>query len=370
MDQTIGPSRPVSRRNRAQRRADRFRRHVQLPQTAPAKGRYRHIYAALDLGTNNCRLLIARAEEGGFSILDSFSRSVRLGEGLGQSGNLSDAAMSRAVEAVKICAQKMKRLGVTRGRAIATAACRAAGNGLAFIDRLKGETGIAFEIVTPPEEARLAVMGCSGLIERSYPGALVFDIGGGSTELIWLRMAKDSAERLPAIEAIASLPLGVVTLAERFGGHRLSPEIFPDMLAAAREALAAVEAPKLDGLAPGDLHMLGTSGTVTTIAGIHMGLPRYERRRVDGAWIETGDAVAIARRITALAHRERIVMPCIGQDRADLVMPGCAIFLALAEAWPVPRLRVADRGLREGILLALMEQADKERRRRKRRRRR
>ena len=328
------------------------------------------VYGALDLGTNNCRLLIARRSREGFKVVDAFSRIVRLGEGLTASGRLSDEAMNRATDALRVCAEKMKRRGVTRARLIATEACRRAANGGEFIRRVKRDTGLDLEIVSNEDEAKLAVAGCAPLLDRDCSSALVFDIGGGSTELIWVRQ-QGGGDR-PHIEDWTSLPCGVVTLAEGHGGIDISPELYGRMVDEVGERIA----PFIERLrasrgtdGEGSFHLLGTSGTVTTIAGVHLGLERYDRSRVDGIWITPGDVHRVTRDLLALDYQARAAHPCVGRERADLVLAGCAIFEAIALAWPADRLRVADRGLREGILLSLME-ADMARARRRRRRRR
>ncbi len=328
-----------------------------------------HIYAALDLGTNNCRLLIAKPDANGFRVLDSFSRTVRLGEGLSQTGELSEAAITRAIDAIRICAVKMRKRGVTSARAIATEACRTAKNGPAFIKRVAEETGLHFDIIPPAEEARLAARGVTPLLDRGDSGAIVFDIGGGSTELIWLDL-RDRA-RPPKILRWGSMPLGVVTLAERFPGRLDAPGVYEEMTAEVRSRLKAIPALPQSGNHPaGAFHMLGTSGTVTTIAGIHLGLERYERSKVDGAWLQRDDILRVIAQLKTMNRDARAAHPCVGPERAELVIPGLAIFESIFSLWTPPRLRVADRGLREGMLLALMEGANSiEEPRRKRRRR-
>ncbi len=328
-----------------------------------------HIYAALDLGTNNCRLLIAKPDANGFRVLDSFSRTVRLGEGLSQSGELSEAAIIRAIDAIRICAVKMRKRGVTSARAIATEACRIAKNGPAFIKRVAQETGLHFDIIAPAEEARLAARGVTPLLDRGDAGALVFDIGGGSTELIWLDL-RDHAHA-PKILRWGSMPLGVVTLAEKFPGRLDAPGAYDEMIAEVKTRLRSIP-----GLAPpgshpaGSFHMLGTSGTVTTIAGIHLKLERYERSKVDGTWLKRDDIVQVIAQLKGLNREGRAAHPCVGPERAELVIPGLAIFEAIFSLWTPPRLRVADRGLREGMLLALMEGAEERGERRHKRKRR
>ncbi|MGV8996874.1 MAG: Ppx/GppA phosphatase family protein [Parvibaculaceae bacterium] len=334
------------------------------------------VYGALDLGTNNCRLLIARRTREGFRVVDAYSRIVRLGEGLSARGALSEEAMTRAIEALKICADKMERRGVTRSRLIATEACRAASNGAEFIARVKEQAGLALEVVSNEDEARLAVAGCSPLLDHGCRSALVFDIGGGSTELIWVSMGGERAAsgsqngKKPKIEDWISLPCGVVTLSEGHGGVDVSHNVYERMVAevAARvEPFVARLSAARAGLG-GGFHLLGTSGTVTTIAGVHLGLARYDRTQVDGIWITPDNVQVVTRSLLSMSYADRAAHPCVGRERADLVLAGCAIFEAIARAWPAERLRVADRGLREGILLSLME-ADSGRTRRRRRRR-
>lgn len=335
------------------------------------------LYGALDLGTNNCRLLIARRMREGFRVVDAYSRIVRLGEGLSARGALGDEAMSRSIEALKICADKMERRGVTRSRLIATEACRAASNGAEFITRVQAEAGLSLEVVSNEDEAKLAVAGCAPLLDRDCRSALVFDIGGGSTELIWVNMATGDQARdrslraKPRIEDWISLPCGVVTLAERYGGVHVSPELYERMV---QEVSARVEpfVQRLRGAhdaVRNEFHLLGTSGTVTTIAGVHLGLKRYDRNRVDGVWITPNNVETVTQSLLSMTYDDRANHPCVGRERADLVLAGCAIFEAIARAWPAERLRVADRGLREGILLSLMEgdaaRAGRRRRRRK-----
>jgi exopolyphosphatase/guanosine-5'-triphosphate,3'-diphosphate pyrophosphatase len=317
----------------------------------PARG---SVYAALDLGTNNCRLLVAEPAPDGFKVIDSFSRIVRLGEGVGASGRLSDAAMERTVVALGVCAHKMRRRGVTRSRLVATEACRRAANSEAFIRRVREKTSLALEIISNDEEAALSVRGCARLLEPSARRALVFDIGGGSTELTWLDLSRPGD---PEMLGWMSLPHGVVTLAERFGGGRISPDEFDAMVAEMVTELTPFEATHeiTRDIVRGDVQMLGSSGTVTTLAGVHLGLARYDRSRVDGIYLDFADIERASRKLSAMNCAERAVQPTIGQGRADLVVAGCAILSAVTSLWPVGRLRVADRGLREGILRDLIE---------------
>jgi exopolyphosphatase/guanosine-5'-triphosphate,3'-diphosphate pyrophosphatase len=332
------------------------------PGSGPVAGRWAHTYAAVDLGTNNCRLLIARPAAGGFRVIDSFSRIVRLGEGVAGNGALSREAMERTVEALKVCADKIARRGVTRQRHVATAACRAASNHAEFLAMVRERTGLDLQVISPEEEARLAVSGCLSLFDDGCEYAFVFDIGGGSTELIWVEATPDGGGR---IRAWTSLPCGVVTLAETFGGREVTGDLYARMVRHVEALLAPFEAEHRLGerVACHQVQMIGTSGTVTTIAGIHLGLKRYDRSRVDGMWIAREHIDAISRRLTCMSYEERMAEPCVGRDRADLVVAGCAIYEAIANTWPCARLRVADRGLREGLLLDLMRDADRDLRR-------
>lgn len=312
-------------------------------------------YAALDLGTNNCRLLVARPTANGFRVVDAFSRIVRLGEGLIGSGRLGEAAMDRAVDALGVCAAKIRSRHIAGARLIATEACRSALNGADFIRRVERETGLALEIVDRETEARLAAAGCTPLVDPYSDGAVLFDIGGGSTEVVWLDRVETCDGGPPAaiIRAWVSVPLGVVTVAERHGGVKVTRDDF--------EAMVTEFSPHLDGFVKavgphncGRLHLLGTSGTVTTIAGVHLDLPRYDRSQVDGTWLGAEQVRVVVDRLIEMPFSERAANPCIGVERADLVLAGCAILEAVRRAFPCDRLRVADRGLREGILVELM----------------
>jgi exopolyphosphatase/guanosine-5'-triphosphate,3'-diphosphate pyrophosphatase len=311
-------------------------------------------YAALDLGTNNCRLLVARPTADGFRVVDAFSRIIRLGEGVSTSGRISDAAIARAVDALAVCRDKMRKRGVARARLIATEACRAAANGSEFRARIAEEVGLELEVIDRETEATLAATGCTPLIDPQAEGVLLFDIGGGSSELVRLDRSPPCRRGppLPQIRAWLSLPVGVVTLAERHGGRAVTPEIYAAMIAEVAHFIGRFASEH--GLGADRVHLLGTSGTVTTIAGVHLALPRYERRRVDGCWIGSEDASAVIARLLAMSYEDRVRNPCIGAERADLVLAGCAILDAIRAAFPCRRLRVADRGLREGMLVELM----------------
>jgi exopolyphosphatase / guanosine-5'-triphosphate,3'-diphosphate pyrophosphatase len=345
---------PVKRRRRwPQTRANNPQQQAKTT-ARQSENREANIYGALDLGTNNCRLLLAKPSPSGFTVVDAFSRIVRLGEGASQTGRLSDAAMKRTIDALRVCANKLIWRNVMRRRLIATEACRVAENGLEFIERVHVETGLRLEVIDRETEARLAVAGAEPLIESSSRKILVFDIGGGSTELMWLEHDGSSY----VISEWISLPAGVVTIAEEFGGVEVSPASFQSM----RNYVMSLLGPFVSKIASrngGSVnadHLLGTSGTVTTIAGVQMGLRRYDRSRVDGSWLTNSDIDEVVARLLAMNYEERAASPCIGRDRADLVLGGCAILEEIRRAFPTQRLRVADRGLREGILAHLMKE--------------
>jgi exopolyphosphatase / guanosine-5'-triphosphate,3'-diphosphate pyrophosphatase len=312
------------------------------------------VYAALDLGTNNCRLLIACPAGDGFRVVDSFSRIIRLGEGISATGCISEAAIERAIAALSICRDKIQSKRAKRLRLIATEACRAASNAEGFRDRVAAETGIRLEVINRETEAALAVIGCSPLLDPRGRGAILFDIGGGSSELV--RIERDAGEKNaePRIKAWMSIPLGVVTLAEHFGGRNVTPEIYARMVEEVAQHVSPFAAEHGGDLA--DMHLLGTSGTVTTLAGIHLNLARYDRRRVDGIWMDGAEISATIARLLGMSYQERAGNNCISVDRADLVLAGCAILDAIRQAFPLPRLRVADRGLREGMLVEMMRE--------------
>ncbi|UZE47367.1 Ppx/GppA phosphatase family protein [Rhodopseudomonas sp. P2A-2r] len=312
------------------------------------------VYAALDLGTNNCRLLIACPSADGFRVIDSFSRIVRLGEGVSTTGVISDAAIARAISALSICRDKIQSKDAQRLRLIATEACRAASNADDFLAQVASETGITLEIIDRETEAALAVTGCSPLLDPHGRGAVLFDIGGGSSELVRIERDPGEADAKPFIKAWMSIPLGVVTLAERFGGRDVTAESYAAMVDAVAGHVAPFAAENVADLA--GMHLLGTSGTVTTLAGVHLNLTRYDRRRIDGVWMSASDLDATVAKLLAMTYAERAANNCIGVERADLVLAGCAILDAIRAAFPLPRLRVADRGLREGMLVEMMRQ--------------
>lgn len=319
-----------------------------------------HIYAALDLGTNNCRLLIASA--GGavsgapaIKVFDSFSRIVRLGEGVSATGRLSEDAMARTLAALAACKKKLGKYRIAAARFVATEACRRAENSAEFLRRVQDETGLAIDVITSEEEAKLAFLGCSSLLTGESHRAVVFDIGGGSTELMWIDVGEDGNH---AIADWLSINFGVMNLADKFGGSRLADLTFNDMVAFLAERIRPFDEKnrisETIGSAP--IQLLSTSGTVTTLAAVHLGLPRYDRSRVDGISVKISDIRATIKRLLSMRPSERFHHPCIGPDRADFILSGCAIFEAISSLWPEGSITIADRGVREGIILSLMRE--------------
>ena len=319
---------------------------------------HRQAYAAIDLGTNNCRLLIARPSGENFVVVDAFSRVVRLGEGLAQTGRLSQEAMDRALGALQVCADKLKRRNVHLARSVATEACRRAENGAEFIERVRRETGIMLDVISAHEEARLAVLGCHILLEPGVGPAMIFDIGGGSTELVLI----ESSTTVPRILDWKSVPWGVVSLTESCADEGDTAETrlarYTEMRRRVAESFAdfgeRLAQPRRDAHGLGPLRLLGTSGTVTTLASLHLALPQYDRRAVDGLNVPAASMRDISTRLSGMSPAQRRELPCIGRERADLVVAGCAILETILDLWPAESLGVADRGIREGILRSLM----------------
>lgn len=336
------------------------------------KGDRPRLYAAVDLGTNNCRLLIAeRDRSGGLRVVDSYSQIVRLGEGLARTGELSEKAMGRAIDALRRCHEKVRKHRPVQARYIATQACRAASNGRAFLNEVRRRVGLDMETISPKEEAKFALLGSLDLVDPTSDFALVIDIGGGSTELCWIdakaaaTRGVDGCAKRPPILGWASFPVGVVTLTEGFEDR--APGWYDRMVEHVREKLAANDAATRFGplFAAGRGQLIGNSGTVTSLAGVALRLPKYTRSAVDGVWM-TREAAETARlRLHDATPEQRAAEPCIGPQRAELVLAGCAILDAVWKTWPAVRLKVGDRGLREGILLSMMHGAPRPRKKRR-----
>ncbi|MDP2377513.1 Ppx/GppA phosphatase family protein [Reyranella sp.] len=333
-------------------------------------GRFAHTFAAIDLGTNNCRLLVARASIDGFEVIDAYSRPVRLGEGVALSGVLCGDAIERTLSALDVCAAKIGRNRVTRARHIATEACRRACNGEDFLSMVEQRTGLRFDVIPPSEEARLALASCEDLLDPEIPYGLLIDIGGGSTEVSWLRVVpRDGRVGCVATELIGmtSVPWGVVTLTESCVGGQpreraVARACYDDMVERIRADLRPFCAQHGIGaaVARGEVQMVGASGTVTTVSAHNLGLKRYNRTLVDGSRIDRESILRICDQLSSLSVAELTHLPCIGDDRADLALAGGAILEAVCRQWPAPTVRVADRGLREGVLMDLMRQADRD----------
>ena len=312
------------------------------------------LIAALDLGTNNCRLLIARPEPGGFKVVEGFSKIVRLGEGVSNSGTLSDMAMGRALEALESCAERIIQRGVSHGRYVATEACRVAENGEQFLLKVEKEVGLRLEKISSREEAELTLIGCIPLLDPKFCYALTFDVGGGSTEVSWVKVHSKMG---PEIIDGVSLPCGVISMSERYGGPEIPATNYELLVDEIIELLRPFDKKNMinNAIERGVVQMLGTAGTVTTISGVQMGLKRYNRALVDGSWLNFEAVYDICNKLVNSSFVERASYSCIGKNRAELVVAGCGILQAICNTWPAGRLRVADRGVREGILFKLSD---------------
>ncbi|WP_420011366.1 Ppx/GppA phosphatase family protein [Tateyamaria sp.] len=363
----MAPKRPHGAGAQAMRGASRAPQPVPRADGSPA------LYAALDLGTNSCRMLIAEPRGAGFHVVDSFSKSVQLGMGLERSGRLSRGSMARTVQALRICQRKLKRHKVKRMRLVATEACRRALNAKDFIDRVHRETGLRLDIIEPEEEARLAVISCAPLVSPKTENLLVVDIGGGSTELVWIDLAhvpkhdrpqaimrlhsgfKQALTDVPEARVVdwISVPLGVATLREQFNDVEDDSARFALMSWFFEENLSDFS--PYHATEPTErFQIVGTSGTVTTVAASHLGLKRYDRTKVDGLRMTSEQIDTVIRSYLAMGPGGRRADPRIGSDRHAMIMSGAAILQALMRCWPTNRLSVADRGLREGLLYAQM----------------
>jgi exopolyphosphatase/guanosine-5'-triphosphate,3'-diphosphate pyrophosphatase len=341
---------------------------------APKKADPAELYAALDLGTNSCRMLVAQPKGNQFHVIDSFSKSVQLGQGLEGSGRLSRASMARTLQALRVCRSKIRKHDVRHMRLVATEACRRAGNGPAFLDHVARETGLRLEVIAPEEEARLAVISCAPLVSTRTEQLLVIDIGGGSTELVWIDLSRvpklerpraimrlqrgfrvEAGSPFPAARVVdwISVPLGVATLRDQFDDVEDDSARFALMSWFFEENLAAFSPYEAEQTREG-FQIVGTSGTVTTVAASHLGLRRYDRNKVDGLRMTSDQIDRVIRNYLSLGPEGRRADPRIGKDRHALIMSGAAILQAMLRIWPTDRLTVADRGLREGLLYAQM----------------
>lgn len=325
------------------------------------------LYAALDLGTNNCRLLIARPsfqqhnQHKTLKVVDSYSRIVRLGEGVSESGKLGEEAMRRTLRALATCKQKLNRYGIAKYRFVATEACRRATNAETFLARVRDELGLSIDIISNEEEARLAFLGCSSLLQKETRWALAFDIGGGSTEFMWVKIDPEqplASHKRHLIQDWTSLPYGVMNMSEQFGGPAFTEMYFEEIVAKISGLLAPIERDNqiAQRMWKENVQMLSTSGTVTTLAAIHLDLPHYDRSKIDGIKLSISDIRGATQTLMRMSPSQRAAHPCIGSSRTDFILSGCAIFEAIARTFPIDKITIADRGVREGIIVSLMRE--------------
>ncbi len=335
------------------------------PATAPVRnGAPPPLYAALDLGTNNCRLLIAAVDQGDavtatpqLKVVESFSRIVKLGEGVSKTGNISDASMERTLDALKVCKKKLDRHPIHRARFVATEVARRAENTATFLARVEAELGLTIDVISSEEEARLAFLGCASLLTRTARRAVVFDIGGGSTELMWIDV-DPTHEKASVISDWLSIDCGVMNLMDRFGGHDFIDVTYRDMVDYVAQRIDPFDTRNTISETIGNdrVQMISTSGTVTTLAAIHLGLPRYDRAKIDGITLSVAALHATIQTLLKMRPSERFNHPCIGPDRVDFIISGCAIFDAISTIWPTGDITIADRGVREGIIISLKQE--------------
>ena len=336
----------------AQGKYDRTRGEIRKGDRNP--GLAQNNYAAIDLGTNSCRLVGATPTTTSFRVVETFSKVVRLGEGIIQDNELSPKAMRRTIQALKICRGVIDEyMPIAASRFVATAACRRAKNVAQFAEMAKREAGIELEVISSKEEARLSVVGCLPLLNRNIKRVLVFDIGGGSTQISLARVT-DNGKTF--IEGFVSLPYGVVTISEAFAGHEMSTLEYSTVVERTQAILQEFEDKHhiREAIANQEIQVIGTSGTVTVIGAVHLKLPRYNRSAVDGIAISAPDIDFTINKIKTMGPEGRCKHPCIGQSKSDLTIAGCAIIEALTTFWPISEITVADRGIREGILLDMM----------------
>ncbi len=346
----------------AQMAADR-----EVAVATPQPGQSGELYAALDLGTNNCRLLIARpsfsshVQHKTLKVVDSYSRIVRLGEGVSESGRLGEEAMRRTIKALATCKQKLNRYGIAKYRFVATEACRRAENAEQFLTRVRDDLGLSIDIISNEEEARLAFLGCSSLLHKDTRWALAFDIGGGSTEFMWVKIDPEqplNSHKRHLIQDWTSLPYGVMNMSEQFGGPAFTEMYFEEIVAKISGLLAPMERDNqiATRMWKENVQMLSTSGTVTTLAAIHLNLPHYDRSKIDGIKLSISDIRGATQSLMRMSPSERAAHPCIGSARTDFILSGCAIFEAIARTFPIDKITIADRGVREGIIVSLMRE--------------
>lgn len=301
--------------------------------------------AAVDLGTNTVRLLVVEAEGREWRPLHQSQRVTRLGEGQAETGRLLEAPMQRTVDTVSEFIAAARGLGASEIRVVATSAVREAPNRAELLALLRAATGLDASVVSGEEEARLTLQGVAAGLPQLGGSFVLFDIGGGSTELV---LGEDGR-----LGAVVSLQLGVVRLAERYGDAGPVDWARFALMRGEIDGRLAREIPAriIEARAPA---LVGTAGTVTTLAALDLGLPAYDASRVQGHTLARGAVERLLNRLGALAVAERARLPCLEPGRADVIIPGIAICLAVMDRLGYGSLVVSDRGLREGILCEIL----------------
>jgi exopolyphosphatase/guanosine-5'-triphosphate,3'-diphosphate pyrophosphatase len=301
--------------------------------------------ATIDLGTNSVRLLVADTAADSWRVVEEAQRVTRLGEGQAATGALGLVPMARTAATVADYVRRAEALGATRVRVTGTSAVREAANRAEFVARIESVTGLALEVLSGEDEARLTLLGVRSGLPDLGGRFVLFDIGGGSTEFV----VADG----DGLERALSLRLGVVGLAER---HLDGGRLVPARWAALRAEVAAA----LEPAVPGALglvnaaRLVGTAGTVTTLAALDLGLAAYDAGRVQGHVLRRGAIERLLARLGGLTLAARAALPCLEPGRADVLIPGIAICLAAMERLGFDALTVSDRSLREGILCEIL----------------
>lgn len=300
--------------------------------------------ATIDLGSNTVRLLVADVEgPGRWRVVAEHQTVTRLGEGLAATGALGEVPMARTLAVVRDYVARGAALGATETRIVATSAVREAANGSVFAAAVERATGWRVRVVSGEDEARLTLLGVRHGVGPLAGPVVVFDIGGGSTEYI----LADGEQ----VRATASLRLGVVPLAERYPfPERVDRSRYAALLREVMRQLARELPAEILSARPA--HLVGTAGTVTTLAALDLGLPRYDAGRVQGHRLSRAAIERLGARLGSLTVGERAALPCLEPGRADLIVPGVAIVMATLDCLGVDGLTVSDSGLREGILAA------------------
>lgn len=312
--------------------------------------------AAIDLGTRNCRLIIAKHHGGQIEIVDLFSRFVCLGEGVAQSRRLGRKAMERTITVLKQCAKRLSHYPNVVFSGVTTDAVRRAENAQSFLRRVARETGLKLEMIDEKEEAYYEVLGCARVLDMRKKRHIIFDIGGGSSEIILCSLDQEKRVR---IDEMLSLPYGVVNLYESV--DKLTFTSYTSIVEEVQNLCRRFLVAHLGDLASQDVsafQVIGTSGTTTTVAAMHHNLKMYDRERVDGTSLCFEDVQKVIHYVQSLSPAERRSNAFCGHVEDDLVLTGFAILEGILRAVPCMYFTVTDAGVRDGLIRTLAYGAD------------